>query len=413
MVELGPPYPAIGNVILEMIAPPQSADIWDVAVWGTDSWSGAAVWDVAVWGVATWLDNDWLDVTPESMHVKYSWGADTGALGVLSMTVAGHLIINTYDPLRILDPSNPNSPVVGTLRPGTPLQLRFAGPTEGRTVKVAAIDTINYSINTQRGLITAIDGVSKLAAIKLPAGLTGMPPQLLEAANWVLEKAGITSMDAAIVAAGGNPIIGAPIAEEASAWDWLNTLGLDVRYGVSLIPLESIGTDLVRERVLFTRYTVPTDLGLAIGGAGIPLDDVDVEKSREGLYSRIIAYDTGAPSTPVLASDLNAEDDYGIAVFERTRPVPNAASWVSNVLADRKDASAQYILGTLRPRVEEEIVALLDTFHLCVAHLNIALRDDANGMLSPAIIESVNVIGAQFEAHTQAGWSARLITYVP
>lgn len=384
-----PPISAIGTCIVELYGPPPGHYRW-----------GA---EESVWDTATWTDLGWQDVTPESMNAKSSWGASNGSKGVLAVAEAGTWNISTYDPDRLLDPANPASPFSTVLHPGSPVRIRYVGGST-RTVKSGLIDTIDYSIQTQRGAIRATDRIAGLVAATIPAGTTGAPTTLRALARWAIAKALIPDVTVEADPPEGDPTIGAGLTDAQSVWQWLGTAALDCLHAVWLDP-----DNVIR----FRSFGAPRDLGLAIGGDdGIPLSDMEPSSSLDGVYSRIIAYDTTAPTTPVTRIDDVARNAFGDNYYERTRPVPNAGVWADNVLADRSGAALQYNAGTLRPRTEAEILALLDTGMVDVAHIVVDSRDDGREVLDTPIEASATILGGSFEANTLSGWSASLVSYI-
>lgn len=106
------PLPSLGTVV-EVFGPDPGSARWDVTTWDEPDHG----WDLA----------DWRDVTGLAMSADLQWGADR-QVGVLSVASAGRLSIRSYDPLRLLDPSNTASPYWAVLRPGTPVRLRYVPP---------------------------------------------------------------------------------------------------------------------------------------------------------------------------------------------------------------------------------------------------------------------------------------------
>jgi hypothetical protein len=273
-----------------------------------------------------------------------------------------------------------------------------------RTIKRGVIDTIDYAIDTERGTIRATDGTNTLVAAKIAAATAGAPTTLRARARWALGIAKIVDITVEADPPEGDPTVGGTIAEEATVWAWLNTSALDVLHAVWLDP-----DNVIR----FRDFGIPRDNGLSIGGTGIPLSNLSPKSTLDGVHSRIIAYDVTAPAVKVIRTDLDAQNTYGDNYLERTRPVPAAGIWADSVLADRSNAALQYDLGTLRPRTEAELVALLDTGMVDIAHVLVATRNEGREILVPAIEASPRILGGTFEANTLTGWSASLVTYIP
>ena len=382
-----PPIAAIGTVVIELYGPPP----------------GHARWGIANWGEDVWTTLDWQSVLPQSLNAKASWGSDDASLGILSQAAAGTWTISTYDPDRLLDPANAQSPFQSVLHPGSRVRIRYVG-TETRTVKRGIIDEVSYNVRDETGAIRATDGVSQLVAASVPAATGGAPSGLRARARFLLALTGLTDITVEDDPAEGDPTVGVAPTEAATVWDWLSTAALDVLHACWLSP-DNI--------IKFRSFGEPRDLGLTIGGVdGIPIESVGPRSSLRGVYSRVIGFDDGAPSTPIALTNEQTKQWAGIVTFERTRPVPDGTLWVTNVLADRSGAALQFDLGTLRPRTEAELLALLDTEMVDVAHLAITHRDEGREELETPIEAAPRVLGGRIEANTLTGWSIALGTYV-
>lgn len=383
----GPPHPAIGTVNIELYGPGLNHARWDIALWGT----------------AVWAEMNWQDVTPQSMNAQASWGADDGAQGVLAMAAAGTWNVRTYDPDRKLDPSNPQSQFQSVLKPGSRVRVRYNG-TQTRTVASGIIDTITYSVDDETGSIRATDGISRLVAAKIPA-LTPMEPTTLRAmARRLLIVAGIPDIAVEADPVEGDPTVGAALVDAVSIWEYLSIIALDVLHAIWLDR-----NDVIR----FRSFGEPRDMGLAIAGVdGIPLDGLSPVSSLSGVFSQVAGFDVAAPTVRIMQTDATTKQWAGEVLYERTRPVPNAALWIANVLTDRAGAGLQFGLGRIRPRNETELLALLDTEMVDIAHLSATHRDSGRELLSVAIEAAPRVLGGQIEANTRTGWSVGLVAYV-
>lgn len=385
---LAPPIAAIGSIGIEVFGPSPGHAKWGVALWGDD-----------VWGVS-----DWQDVTPQSMSASASWGADDGSKGVLSVCSAGTWNVRTYDPDRKLDPSNVSSHLHSVLHPGSKVRVRYTGATP-RTVKRGVIDEITYDLDTETGSIRATDGVAILQGANIAAASTaGAPTTLRARARWLLDKAHIVDITVEADPPDGDPTIGPAPTEAATVWDWITTAALDVLRAVWLSP----------DNVLkFRSFGDPNDLGLAIGGDdGIPVDNLTPQSSLSGVVATVIGYDVAAPTVKITQTNEATREYAGTNVFERTRAVPGGALWVANVLADRSGASLQYRLGTLRPRTDAELVSILDTGMVDIAHIAITKRNQGREVLASPIEASARILGGTIRGDTATGWNATLVTYV-
>lgn len=174
-----PPLPAIGSVHIEIFGPDGGAALWDVALWDEDVWAGLG----------------WRDVTPQSVNVETIWGADDPS-GVLTVTAAGSWTITTYDPERLLDPSNGASPYVASLRPGRPMRITHIDPVTlaVRVVRTGLLDEVKFSLADLTGSLRGTDQISLMAGAKLPPDQhldPSMPKTLRARARYLLQKANL------------------------------------------------------------------------------------------------------------------------------------------------------------------------------------------------------------------------------
>jgi hypothetical protein len=292
------------------------------------------------------------------------------------------------------------------LHPGNPVRLRFVATdgTLSRVVRQGKIDTISFNIESLQGRIGATDGVAGLVAARIPKATAGAPTTLRAMARWAIAKAGLTTTveaDPIDIATGlplADPPIGAGLTDEASVWQWLLTGALDCLHAVWM---DNNAT------LRFRSFGDPRDLGLSLGGAdGIAFDDLDTESSLQGVYSRIIAFQTSAPTVAISKQDVESYQRFGDNFFQRDRPVPDGTTWANSVLADRSKADLTYKVGTLRPQTEAQLASLLDAGMVDIAHI-------AVDSVTPPVSIDARVLGLSFEANTTSGWSAHVVAYVP
>lgn len=379
-----PPLPAIGKVHIEIYG----------------ALPGSAKWDEAVWNESLWATFGWMDVTPQSVAARVTWGADD-PVGVLTIPAAGSWIVNTYDPKRMLDPSNGNSIYAGAIRPGKPIRLSYIHSTLGRKiVRQGLIDEVDYDLVTQQGTLRGTDMVQLMVGATIAANTAGIPGTLRTRAAYIIGKAGLSQLVTveATPADQTDPACGPAITSEASAWAHIITGALDALYAVWLDR-----TGVLR----FRSFGNPNDTGFQVGGAdGIPISTMKTQGSLQGVYTRIIAFDSLAPTVAVQAVDIDKAALYGDISLKRTTPVPNAAAWVASVLADRSGASLQYAPGTLYPQTEDVLESILDLGMIDIVNLVVESVD-------PTIDVDARVLGGAIVADTGTGWTAQLSTYIP
>jgi hypothetical protein len=388
MTDALPPLPAIGRARIE---------IFSVA-------EGSAKWDTALWDRSVWPKVDWRDITPQSMVAKITWGADDPS-GVLTVPAAGSWTIETYDPLRLLDPSNGASPYAVAIRPGKPIRLTYINAAaEKKIVRQGLIDEIDFNLTTLKGTLRGTDQVQLLVGAHLPEGQhtdPNMPNTLRARAQYVINKAGLgtlvpvepTPVDEV------DPPVGKVIEREATVWNIILTAAYDALYA----------TWMDRNGHLrFRSFGNPRDAGFQAGGAdGIPISDMRTQGSLQSVFTRIITFDNSAsPGQPVEAFDQNKASIYGDILLKREQQVPNARAWVDSVLADRSGASLQYSPGTLYPQTEDALESILDLGMVDIAHLVAESVD-------PSIDVAARVLGGTLVADTSTGWTAELVTYIP
>jgi len=361
---------------------------------------GSAKWDEAVWDQSTWSIFGWMNVTPESMVVRVAWGADDPT-GVLTIPAAGTWNINTYDPERKLDPSNGSSDYAAALRPGKPLRVSYLHSTLGsRIVRQGLIDEVDYDIADQKGSLRGTDMVQLAVNATIAANPVGVPNTLRARAQHFINLAGLNVLMPVESTPVGetDPPVGPVNTDEQSVWSHILTAALDALYGVWL---DRTGT------LRFRSFGNPLDNGFQAGGAdGIPISTLKTQGSLQGVYTRIIAFDDGAPTVPVQAVDTAKAALYGDISLKRDHPVPDAAVWVASVLADRSGASLQYTPGTLYPQTEDALESILDLGMVEIAHLVVE-------SVAPTVDVSARVLGGSIVADTGTGWTAQLLTYLP
>jgi hypothetical protein len=379
-----PPLPAIGRVHVEIYG----------------ALPGSAKWDEAVWGESTWSIFGWMDVTPQAMGVRVTWGADDPT-GVLTIPAAGAWVIQTYDPQRLLDPSNGTSPYATSIRPGKLVRVSYIDATSARKiVRQGLIDEISYDIVEQRGTIRGTDVVQLMVNATLPAAQASLPTTLRARAVEVIRRAGLSTLVPveAVPAGDTDPTVGPAVTVEAPVWTHILTAALDALYAVWL---DRNGT------LRFRSFGNPNDTGFQAGGAdGIPIRTLETSGSLQGVYTRIQAYNASAPTVIVEATDATKRSIYGDITLKRDQPVPDARTWVDSMLADRSGASLQYSPGTLYPQTEADLEDILNLGMCDIAHLVVESS-------TPQVNVPSRVLGGTIIADTGTGWTAELTTYVP
>jgi hypothetical protein len=379
-----PPLPAIGSARIEIFGPS----------------AGAAKWDEGKWDSATWPGVDWLDITPESVAVTVSWGADDPS-GVLTVPAAGSWLVHTYDPQRLLDPSNGSSDFATSIRPGKPIRVSYINAIgERKIVRQGLIDEVDFDLTKLTGTLRGTDSVQLLVAAKVPENQTGVPLTLRALARHLISKVGLTLLVPVEATPDGeiDPPVGPVVANEVSTWQHILTASLDALYAVWM---DRTGT------LRFRSFGNPQDAGFQAGGVdGIPISTMQTQASLQGVFTHIVAFDDSAPTVAVEAIDNDKVTVYGDLTLKREQPVPDARVWVDSVLADRSGASLQYVPGTLYPQTEDDLESIITLGMVDIAHLVVDAVD-------PTIDIAARVLGGKIIGDTGTGWSAELLTYIP
>ena len=383
-----PPLPAIGRARIE---------IFSVA-------EGSAKWDEALWDRSVWPKVDWRDITPQSMVAKVTWGADDPS-GVLTVPAAGSWSIDTYDPQRLLDPSNGSSQYAVAIRPGKPIRLTYINEaSEIKVVRQGLIDEISYNLTTKKGALRGTDQVQLLVGAHLPEGQhtdPNMPNTLRARARYVIAKSGLALLVPVEPDDPENPDppVGKVIERDATVWNIILTAAYDALYATWM---DRLG------HLRFRSFGNPRDNGFQAGGAdGIPISDMATQGSLQGVFTRVRTFDNSvSPGQPVEAFDADKASIYGDILLEREQQVPNERVWVDSVLADRAGASLQYSPGTLYPQTEDALESILDIGMIDIAHLVVESA-------TPTLDVAARVLGGTVAADTGTGWTAELVTYIP
>lgn len=378
----GPPLPAIGSIGIEIYGPAVGTARWDAVNWDDTG--------------LPWNQNDWQDVTPQSMTAEISWGADY-AEGVLTSPAAGQWAINTYDPQRILDPSNSSSPYVSVLRPGNPVRIVYREGANTHTVRVGLIDEISYNISTNIGRLRGTDLLQLLARARLPAGQVGVPTTLRAAAAELIKRVSLTTK-ITVDTAGTDPPVGAIEADEAPVLDHIAIFARDAQYAFWLD----------RDGIMrFRSFGDPIDNGVQLGGlGGIAMESLSTDASLAGIYTSASVYDTTAPTVKITKTDGAAQAIFGDIALLRERPVPGASAWATNLLNDRAGASLQYTPGILRIQTKEQLLSILQLEMVEIVTIAV---DSA----VPPINIPARCLGVKLTADTVAGWAAEILSYIP
>jgi hypothetical protein len=301
-------------------------------------------WDEALWDAATWSEDEWVSISEWVIFVDSTWGADRPDAGILADQKAGSWAVQTYDPDRVLDPSNAESQFYPLLVPDLPIRLNHGTQ---RTVRTGQVVDIQYSHAEHGGRISASDAVSRASRAMVPPG-TALGDTFLTRIEDAIDGAGIQLhvsvrngwiMEHALAADDPD--------QRKSVWTRISEAARE------LLAVPWVDRD---GHIRVTAWDDDTDRGLVIDSS--IMVDLAPWVSHDGLYSVVRALDDdGVTISESKATPLPA---YGERVYERTEPTIDSESWTARVLADRLGAALRFRPGTLVPETAADNNALVD-----------------------------------------------------
>lgn len=299
---------------------------------------GAARWGVAHWGEDVWSSAGWVDVTPQSIDAVVRWGSHQPEAGVLAETEAASWIVDTYDPDRLLDPGNTDSPYHTDLRAGLPIRVRH----RGTIVRQGVCETIAYYHAGKRGGIRVTDNLSLLARTPVPED-TILSDTLRARARDVIAAAGL-AVTVEPDPPSGDPALAPRLENERSAWRHIADAAeqtLHVAY------IDRIGT------LRFRAWASPYDRNRGVDGTN--LVDLGVIVQTRGLYSVIQVQQTVGDGGLLIERRLTPTPRYGAVTYKRSDPTPDADDWAAAVLADRSLQTVQWLPGLIYPLTADDV----------------------------------------------------------
>ena len=140
--------------VIQLYGPDPTTALWDdpASLWGDPR----TQWDDAATAYA------WRDVQCQVTAFVSTWGADAGD-GVLAQSAAGTLTLNTYDPDRLLDPKNPDSPLAKSRAIGSPVRLVQPPVLTSTVIGYGYVDELTYDYASHTGQLTAADEIATTA----------------------------------------------------------------------------------------------------------------------------------------------------------------------------------------------------------------------------------------------------------
>jgi PKD repeat protein len=298
--------------------------------------AGAARWDIATWDDAVWSTAAWQDVTPQSVDAVIVWGSTRPELGILSKPSAGAWSITTYDPERLLDPANDESPYFGDIEPNLPVRVTH----RGLVIRQGLAESIEYEYSTDIGRLRVYDNIAILANAQVPSDVDLSDTLYARAAD-AIAAAGL-AVTVLPAPPSGDPAVyaWATGVNEWSAWQWITDAAEQVLHVPYIDRLGRLGfrawdTPLARARTL--------DATNLIQLASLT--------QWNGLYSYVEAYD----GATMQSAAVTPPPRYGRRIYTRDDPTVDAEAWAQAVLADRAFAALRWVPGELYPLTATDV----------------------------------------------------------
>jgi len=328
-VDPGYETPDPPHAILEIYVHDEGATRWGTATWGDDPPTGTT---------GIWSGEGWQDITPQGINAHVTFGSTRAERGILARQEAQSWLVTTYDPDRVLDPGNVDSPYYPQLISGVPIRLSNAG--SGRVVRTAVVDRISYQYKRPdyRGTILASSTIARLYRAEVPAD---------SILGDTLRERIIDAVTSSGIAIGGIAITGfddsypdIPLAtlgeNPRTVWETIYQACEEVGW----IPYEDEhGTIQVRP------YGNPVDRGSEITYAN--LEDLTSESSEDGVYSVVrVLNEDGSAVVERVAAPLPR---YGRVAFtdrENVRTI-DPDGYAAAILADRAWPGITWTPGTV------------------------------------------------------------------
>lgn len=307
-----PPAPA--RALIEIYVPDPEAYRWGEAIWGPPS----------VWSTAQWTD-----ITMLCVSADIQWGVSRPDAGILSDTEAGLWTVITYDPDRVLDPANEDSPYYPAITYSLPIRISH----RNRVIRTGFCESISFSYESDFGEIRATDHVAMLAAATVPEDVS-LSDTLVARAIDVIAAAGIPM--SVVPIPGTDPPLAPWEPGSFSAWDIIRESAREVHH----IPLIDNVT-----RLGFRAWDSPLDRNGVIGSP--EMIELVPFISADSLYSVVQVNDATAMTE--VERRITPLPRYGERVHRRTLATINGGDWADRVLEDRAQSGLRWRPGALFP----------------------------------------------------------------
>lgn len=321
-----PPYepPDVPNAILEIYVTDPDGARWGSALWGEDVWAAAG----------------WVSITPWSIRADVTFGATRAEAGILHTQDPAHWDVETWDPDRVLDPSNEDSIFYPQLVAGLPIRLSAGG----RIIRTGRCERIWYSHEGKGGRISATDSISRLANVRVPEDTILSNDGPRTRAQEAIAATGL-DVDTGFAMLNGDPTLSDAPSGDFTAWQVIE------RAARELLAIVYVDKD---DRLRWRSWSRPLERGSEVSSP--EMIGLHTWTGWEGLYSVVRVLDDATAT--VIERRVTPTPPYGERVHERTDNTINGEAWTEAVLADRKDAALRFVPGDIRPRNAESVDAL-------------------------------------------------------
>ena len=335
-VDPGYEAPGPGGAILEIYVHDEDASRWGVATWAT----GPATGTEGIWSGAGWQD-----VTPQGFMAHVLWGSARPDRGILADQDAASWRITTYDPERVLDPGNPDSPWAPQLLPTVP--IRISHETSGRVIRTGYIDDLTYEYKAPeyRGDILATGPIAMANRAEVPDD-SSLADTLLERVQDAITAAGIAVGGFPMLPTGPAEASAVPLSPRiegfASVWRHISSAAREALW---------VAYETSDAKIGLRSWGAPLERGLEITSP--MLENMLSTVSEDGTYSSVRV--NNADDTLMIERVAAPLPRYGRRTFERTETTEDPEGWADAVLADRAWPGVQYRPGSIRPRTAADV----------------------------------------------------------
>lgn len=313
--------PPASNAVVEIRAAAPGSSRWGSAKWGTGSPTSGR-----------WSPAGWQDVTPQSVDAYVRWGSHSPERGILTETEAATWIVNTYDPERLLDPGNTDSPYATDLRAGLPIRIRH----RGTIVRQGVAESIAFYHRDTVGGIRVTDLISLMSRTPVPEDSV-LADTLRARARDAIAAAGLR-VTVEGDPPGGDPALAPRLEGDRSVWRHIADAAEQVLH---IAYVDRIGT------LKFRAWSAPYDRGRGVDET--QLVDLGAVVETRGLYSVVSARELAGEGGDLIERRLTPTPRYGSVAYVRDDATPDAGAWADAVLADRSLQTVTWIPGMIYP----------------------------------------------------------------